>query len=87
MPLTDAVAAISAGIVDGAPLLDLNYEEDSRAEVDFNVVMTAKGIRRVAGLSRKLALHAGHNGATARLGSTGISELLEAQRLALGETN
>ena len=39
----DAVAAISVGIVDGVPLLDLDYEEDSRAEVDFNVVMTANG--------------------------------------------
>ena len=42
-PLTDSVAAVSAGIVDGAPLLDLPYDEDSRAEVDFNVVMTGSG--------------------------------------------
>src|SRR5678816_3347848 len=41
VPLRELVAAISVGIVDGEPLLDLNYEEDSRAEVDMNVVMTA----------------------------------------------
>lgn len=42
-PLTGAVAAISVGIVDGEPALDLCYEEDSRAEVDANVVMTGEG--------------------------------------------
>ena len=41
--LADSVAAVSAGIVDGKPMLDLCYEEDSRAEVDFNVVMTGSG--------------------------------------------
>lgn len=41
--LTDSVAAVSAGIVDGKGFLDLTYEEDSRAEVDFNVVMTGSG--------------------------------------------
>ena len=41
VPLRDYVAAISVGIVDGEPLLDLNYEEDSRADVDMNFVMTA----------------------------------------------
>ena len=42
-PLTGNVAAISAGIVDGVPLLDLDYSEDSTAEVDANVVMTGDG--------------------------------------------
>src|SRR5207302_2924334 len=41
VPLRDFVAAISVGIVDGEILLDLNYEEDSRADVDMNLVMTA----------------------------------------------
>src|SRR6266481_6547950 len=41
VPLRDFVAAVSVGIVDGEPLLDLNYEEDSRADVDMNFVMTA----------------------------------------------
>jgi ribonuclease PH len=42
MPIRCPVAATSVGIVDGVPLLDLCYEEDSRAEVDFNVVMTGE---------------------------------------------
>jgi ribonuclease PH len=42
-PLTQSVAAISCGIVDGEPLLDLDYPEDSSAEVDANVVMTGDG--------------------------------------------
>jgi ribonuclease PH len=43
MPLSDSVAAVSVGIVDGEPLLDLAYVEDSRAEVDMNVVMSGSG--------------------------------------------
>jgi ribonuclease PH len=43
LPLTDSVAAVSVGIVDGAPLLDLPYEEDARAEVDMNVVVSGQG--------------------------------------------
>jgi|SRR5579864_879926 len=41
VPLKDFVAAVSVGILDGTPLLDLNYEEDSRADVDMNFVMTS----------------------------------------------
>jgi ribonuclease PH len=41
-PVRTAVAAVSVGIIDGEPMLDLNYAEDSRADVDFNVVMTAE---------------------------------------------
>ncbi len=43
MPLTGSVAAVSCGVVDGVPLLDLDYPEDSSAEVDANVVMTGEG--------------------------------------------
>lgn len=43
MPLTTSVAAVSVGVVDGREMLDLCYQEDSRAEVDFNVIMTGKG--------------------------------------------
>ncbi|HEY1833412.1 MAG TPA: ribonuclease PH [Solirubrobacteraceae bacterium] len=42
-PLTGSVAAVSCGVIDGRPLLDLDYSEDSRAEVDANVVMTGDG--------------------------------------------
>jgi ribonuclease PH len=43
MPVRDFVAATSVGIVDGEPLLDLAYEEDSRADVDMNIVQTGDG--------------------------------------------
>jgi len=43
LPIRDYVAAISVGLVEGLPLLDLTYEEDSRAQVDMNVVMTGSG--------------------------------------------
>lgn len=43
LPITDFICAISAGIVQGIPLLDLNYEEDSSAQVDINLVMTGRG--------------------------------------------
>jgi ribonuclease PH len=43
MPLTTSVAAVSCGLVDDTPLLDLSYEEDVRAQVDMNVVMTGSG--------------------------------------------
>jgi ribonuclease PH len=43
VPVQDSVAAISVGKVDGEVLLDLNYEEDSKAEVDMNIVMTGAG--------------------------------------------
>src|SRR4029453_11329649 len=42
-PLTGTIAAVSCGVVDGVPLLDLDYPEDSTAEVDANVVMTGDG--------------------------------------------
>ena len=42
-PITDSVAAISCGLVDGAPLLDLDYDEDSTAQADTNFVMTGSG--------------------------------------------
>ena len=43
LPLTGAIAAVSCGMVDDAPMLDLDYAEDSSAEVDMNVVMTVQG--------------------------------------------
>jgi ribonuclease PH len=42
-PIIDSIAATSVGIVAGEPMLDLSYEEDSRADVDMNVVMTGSG--------------------------------------------
>ena len=57
LPMRDYVAAISVGIVGGELLVDLCYEEDSRADVDMNVVMTGGGaLRRSAGHRRADAL-------------------------------
>jgi ribonuclease PH len=42
-PLSDSVAGVSVGVVDGRPVLDLEYEEDARADVDMNVIMTGSG--------------------------------------------
>ena len=61
--LVAKVAAVSVGIVDGAPLLDLDYSEDSRAEVDFNVVGTDAGhVRRGPGHGRGPAVRPGRDG-------------------------
>lgn len=80
-PLREMVAATSVGIVDGRVLLDLNYEEDSRAEVDMNVVMTASG-----GLVETQATAERETYSRAQLtemldvAEAGIRELLKAQR-------
>ena len=68
-PLTAFCAAISVGIVDGVPVLDLPYVEDSRAEVDMNVVMTcARRLRRGAGHRRGRAVLPGRARHAARPG-------------------
>ncbi len=56
-PLREHLAAVSVGIVDGVPMLDLDYSEDSRAQVDMNVVMTElRAVRRGAGNRRRAAI-------------------------------
>jgi ribonuclease PH len=79
-PLTDAVAAISVGIIDGAPMLDLPYEEDSRAEVDMNVVMTGAGrFVEVQGTAEQLAFSRSELDSLLELAEGGIRQLLAAQ--------
>ena len=87
MPVKDFVSAVSVGIVDGRMLLDLQYEEDSRAEVDMNVVMTrgglfieVQGTAEAAPFSRDLL-----NGLT-DLAVSGIAMLTRKQIEVLGET-
>ena len=87
MPVKDFVSAVSVGIVDGRMLLDLQYEEDSRAEVDMNVVMTrgglfieVQGTAEAAPFSRDLL-----NGLT-DLAVKGIAALTQKQIEVLGET-
>jgi ribonuclease PH len=79
-PITEACAAISVGVVDGVPLLDLAYVEDSKAEVDMNVVMTAGGkFVEVQGTAEGLAFSRGDLDTMLGLAEKGIGELLGAQ--------
>ncbi len=83
-PLFDQVAAISVGIVDTVAMLDLPYEEDSRADVDMNVVMTGAGrFVEVQGTAEKLAFSRGELDELLALATSGIDVLLAAQRAAL----
>jgi ribonuclease PH len=83
--LRDSVAAISAGIVDGQPLLDLDYSEDSRAEVDFNVVMTGSGnLVEVQGTAEGEPFSRQQLDAMVSLASDGIERLTAIQREAAG---
>jgi ribonuclease PH len=83
--LTDSVAAVSAGIVDGSPMLDLCYEEDSRAEVDFNVVMTGSGrLVEVQGTAEGDPFSREQLDEMLGLAAAGIEELTAIQREAVG---
>jgi ribonuclease PH len=75
-PLTGTVAAVSCGIVDGVPLLDLDYNEDSAAEVDANVVMTGEGgLIEVQATAERTPLSRTHLDALLALAATGIETL------------
>lgn len=83
-PLKGAVAAVSAGVVDGGTLLDLNYDEDSRADVDFNVVMTAKSeFVEVQGTAERGTFGGDALDRILTAARRGIRQLLKAQRDAL----
>lgn len=82
--LKTAVAAVSAGLVGGEALLDLCYEEDSQAEVDFNVVMTAeRQFVEIQGTAEKQPFPREVMDRLLNLAEKGIRELLEVQRKAL----
>ena len=86
VPMTTAVAATSAGLVDGRLLLDLCYEEDSRAGVDFNVVMTGDGrIVEVQGTAEDEPFSRQEMDELLSLAEGGIRSLLEAQQAALAK--
>jgi len=83
--LRDSVAAVSAGIVGDDLLLDLAYEEDARAEVDFNVVMTGAGdLVEVQGTAEGRPFSRSQLDALLALASEGIAQLVDFQRQALG---
>ncbi len=81
LPIKDYVAATSVGVVDGAPLLDLNYQEDSRAQVDMNVVQTGAGaLVEVQGTAEGDPFSRQALTALMDLAGEGISRLVEIQK-------
>jgi ribonuclease PH len=82
--LPESVAAVSLGIVDGELLLDLDYEEDSSAEVDLNVVMTGSGrLVEVQATAERAPFDRPALDALLDLGASGIAAIREAQEAAL----
>ena len=85
-PVKKIVAAVSVGIVNGVPLLDLNYEEDKSASVDLNVVMTQDGqFVEVQGAGEEATFSQEELLAMLDLGRRGIAGLVDAQRTVIGE--
>jgi ribonuclease PH len=85
-PLRDFVAAVSVGIVDGMPVLDLDYAEDSNCDTDMNVVMTGAGhFVEVQGTAEGTPFTREQLSKLMDLASGGISKLIELQRKSLAE--
>jgi len=83
--LPDTVAAVSAGMVGGRPVLDLSYEEDAVADVDFNVVMTGSGrLVEIQGTAEGKSFSRDDLGTLVDLAEAGIRQLTELQRQVLG---
>ena len=84
VPIVDEIAAISVGIIDGQPVLDLDYELDVTAEVDMNVVMSGRGLFiEVQGTAEKAPFTRDELDQLLDLASKGISELHVLQREAV----
>jgi ribonuclease PH len=85
MPLSGSVAAVSAGVVEGRPLCDLDYAEDSAAEVDANVVMTGEGgLVEVQATAERTPLSRASLDELLVLAEAGIARLRDAQEQAAG---
>jgi ribonuclease PH len=85
LPLTGTVAAVSCGVVDGSALLDLDYPEDSSAEVDANVVMTGDGgLVEVQATAERTPLSRAHLDELLALAAEGIEALRAVQAGAIG---
>ena len=83
-PITDRVAAVSAGIIAGEPRLDLDYQEDSAADVDCNVVMDARGrIIELQSTAERSGLTREHLGTLLDMAAAGIEQLMAIQRAAV----
>ena len=86
MPVSDYVAATSVGVVNGTPVLDLAYEEDSRAEVDMNVVQTGSGaFIEVQGTAETRPFDRAALDALLALAEHGIQQLIARQRAIVGD--
>ncbi len=84
-PLTGQVAAISCGIIDGRPVLDLDYAEDSTAETDANFVLTASGgIIEIQATAERATFEERQFNVLLNLARTGTAELFAAQQAAIG---
>jgi len=80
-PLIQEIAAVSVGVVDGVPVLDLPYEEDVRAETDMNVVMSADGdFIEIQGTAEERPFNRGQLDGMLDLATKGIGELMVLQR-------
>ena len=87
LPLTDYLAAVSVGLLEGEALLDLNYREDAAAAVDLNVIMNGSGgLIEIQGTAEKSAFDREQLDLLLNLASAGIGELVLEQQAALGET-
>ncbi len=85
VPIRSKLAAVSVGIVDGIPMLDLNYEEDSNAEVDFNVVMTdERDFVELQGTAERQPFSRTRLDELLDLAESGITQLIATQQQALG---
>ncbi|OCG75352.1 ribonuclease PH [Microbacterium sediminis] len=85
-PLRDSVAAISVGIIDGRPMLDLPYVEDSRADTDMNIVMTGTGkFIEVQGTAEGAPFDKAELDALLELGAKGCADLTAIQKAVLAE--
>ena len=85
VPIRSSIAAVSVGIVDGVAMLDLNYEEDANAEVDFNVVMTdQREFVELQGTAERQPFSRTRLDALLDLAESGIARLIDTQQQALG---
>ena len=86
MPITQYVAATSVGVIDGAPMLDLAYDEDSKAEVDMNVVKTSDGrFIEVQGTAETKPFDRAALDQLLALADEGLKQLIEKQREIVGK--
>jgi len=86
IPVSDYLSAISVGIIDNQVLLDLEYEEDSRADVDMNFVMTGSGLFiEVQGTAERIPFNKEQMAQMTDLASSGIRQIIERQKEIVGD--